>query len=640
VAQANAALSAAQVSILGGLPVERILVVVAVDTADFSGLSAALQSLRADPNVAFAAMSSEIVPQAVPRPADPAFGNNPGSGLTNQWGWEVTTNASGAPFGAGYNWWIESSRFPKAWNLLEPVRRQNPQIQTVIVDSGFGPHPDLTLSTPTVCKTGDSGQVCTVNTPDNHGMATAGTIGATFGNPGGPGGYTLGVDGLNPVAHMAGVPLFGFSADAHLLFSGILDEARPSGQFPKLRVINVSMSRGLPAANYFTAYPNNTYGPLDNDDQPATTVPGSLGPCTLDNEDKWLTEVRNGGRAHRTIAERAADHANRIVFVVSTGNGSSDVVAHETRRMNDFGWAAANWVSAVLPNPIFMAEALGTTGAPGGTCCVTGPLNLQSPSNARASLSNVGGHIAAPGVMAITTVLAGSNYGIPGIPVGYGTFCCTSMAAPIVSGLIGYLLALDPGMTIPEIRAAVVGQARADTSGIGAEAVAPRVDAYASIMSLAGAVRSLVDVNDLSKDGNRRTVRGPGNVVQSQDTQFSNTPGFLTAPDGHINMSDFRRFRDAWLQTCNLPPLSECPTVGPNVVLDGDATHVKKDVNFDGCVNPTASAVHPACPTLEGVYPRFDFNGDGVVALIKAVDSVPFRPTNITPLTSLTSRSA
>ena len=193
------------------------------------------------------------------------------------------------------------------------------------------------------------------------------------------------------------------------------------------------------------------------------------------------------------------------------------------------------------------------------------------------------------------------------------------MAAPFVTGLVGYLLAYDPSLDIPTLRNAIIGTARADTTG-----AAPRIDAFAALMSLPGAARALVDINDMSPDGNRRVVLGRDNTELASDTVFSQETDpstgkpYLTAPDGKIDMRDFRRFRDAWLQVCQDAPAPGpgCPSApATNIVLNGVDLHVKKDLNFDGCVYLPAADDPNKCITPETEYPRFDFNGDGFLSI-------------------------
>src|SRR5207253_950114 len=135
VAQANAALGAAGVTIIGGLPAEGILLVAAPDTADLSGLHASLQSLQANTAVRAATPSVRMAAEVIPHPpeftAQSAF----------NWYWRPTPD--------GGTWGLVASRFPQAWNLLEATRLKNPQVQTGIIDVSFNfLHGDLSALQP------------------------------------------------------------------------------------------------------------------------------------------------------------------------------------------------------------------------------------------------------------------------------------------------------------------------------------------------------------------------------------------------------------------------------------------------------------------------------------------------------------
>src|SRR5205085_9558576 len=143
-----------------------------------------------------------------------------------------------------------------------------------------------------------------------------------------------------------------------------------------------------------------------------------------------------------------------------------------------------------------------------------------------------------------------------------------------VTGLAGYLLAYQADLTPRQVRDAIVTWARADTFG-----AAPRIDAFASLLSLPGAAQALVDVNDPSLDGSRRIIRH-ADGTQLIDVQLSTSSGYHTEPDGKIDMRDFRRFRDALLQMCIEAALeggapAECPP-GPDILLDGPPAHPKR----------------------------------------------------------------
>ena len=127
VAEANAALAAAGVVVVGGLPRVDTLLVLAEDTPDFSALEAALEVFRNDPAVAFATMSAEVALNAIPRPIDTAttnaLANPPPPPVTTEspitWVWEIPPTQANEPLGADGNWNLESTRVPQAWNWRE-----------------------------------------------------------------------------------------------------------------------------------------------------------------------------------------------------------------------------------------------------------------------------------------------------------------------------------------------------------------------------------------------------------------------------------------------------------------------------------------------------------------------------------------
>jgi hypothetical protein len=170
--------------------------------------------------------------------------------------------------------------------------------------------------------------------------------------------------------------------------------------------------------------------------------------------------------------------------------------------------------------------------------------------------------------------------------VAGNTYCewiGTSFAAPYVSALAGYLLAANP--TSMRVKFADRITDWADAHDV--------IQAFDTVLSLPGAAKELVDVNDDSVDGNHRVNRGPGNTELGLDLQLG-VGSDHAAPDGVIDMGDFRRYRDAWLTVCWDGPIvadPQCP-VNPaaNILLDGGDNHPKKDLNWDGCVYISSSS--------------------------------------------------
>lgn len=620
VAEANDVLASTGVRVLGAIP-ELGLVLARTDDwgeGEFLPLTNALESLRGQEAVEFAALDPLVEDDAVPAQAETAVS-------TQGWTWDFP--------GTGANWGLESSRFPQAWNLLETVRRRANDIATGVVDSGFDAHPDLPLDFTPICR----GVVpalasCTSTDASDHGNHVAGIIGGSYDNVATATPLrTLGVSGTNPTARMRGVS----GADGATLTASLANTiqamnlllgAAAAGEVDNLRVINFSQgasrfsSRTVTIGSSNFAWVNWWDNHLAPDCGPGPADDGVAGSgwCTPDTDDTWITERTNLGMAARTVAERAS--TQNVIIVQSAGNAgarfclpplgtplwtnalptsaqptallpcTAPAVLTPVRTWNTgpFSWASlpGNWTSPGA-NPIIVVENINST-------------------LARSASSNIGGDISAPGDQIFSTITGGA----------YDFMGGTSMAAPHVTGLIGYLLAFDPTLTIDDVRTALTRWSASDTSG-GATS---RIDAYASLMALAGSTKAMVDVNDPSPDGNRRQTPLAAGETGPPVLDTTSGPGFTrTAPDGLVDMRDFRRFRDAWLQTCvqATDALSRvgCPAAA-DIDLDGGASHPKKDLNFDRCVYvPSATANDPnACVTTETTYSRFDFNGDGWVA--------------------------
>ncbi|HET6549056.1 MAG TPA: S8 family serine peptidase, partial [Solirubrobacter sp.] len=435
VGEANAALEAAGVRIIGGLPTIGMLLVEPKAASDGEGgwwyrfyeFQEALEVLRASPGIAYAAMSAAVDGSALPRRAEDAVA---GRG----WDWDD-------PF-AGGNWGLAFADFPQAWNLLEPIRHKRPQAITAVVDEGFEEHADLpALEVQT--QTCPPGGECRPLEPraSAHGNHVAGIIGAAYDNAAeGAPGRSRGVSGANPVARMYGypAPVDAWTdkglVDQHIeLFERIL-RSRPAD----LRVINYSMTPTVP--DYGDWQDNHGYkscGPgAADDDLPELQVPMKR-ICTPNNLDAWQREMAHAGRAAAPIARHASQQG--VMIVQAAGNdgvklcpGGSCQPIHAASR-SPFAWVSHHWDDAGvgeqgLPNPMLVVQSLDGTGA-------------------KRADSNLGGDIAAPGDAILSTVLG----------QGYDVMGGTSMAAPYVTGLIGYLLADDPSLTIEEVRRLVLG---------------------------------------------------------------------------------------------------------------------------------------------------------------------------------------
>jgi len=611
VAQAHQALDAGGLTIVGGFRQLGVLVAEVAPVDDLAerltAMEDALDSVRGLPGIASAAFDMVLDNQSsLPRPASP----DPGpTGL--DYAWDGYVDPAGVPRGVGGNWGLEASRFPQAWNLLDDLRERTGRgerlADTLVLDDGFFmDHPDLagaTLHQP--CVSTASLTHCSVNPFDqtvgrtgaNHGTGTAGILGAAF-DRGAPGSATSsGTVGANPAAKLHVQPWLedwplsqtGTITTLSLIATIQMVLDNKATRYPRLRTINVS---GTPVfftnkgEDWMTAWAGKTCGPADDDDggQPG---PG-WGPCSPDNEDGFIQHFRALARIYVGAADALA--ANNILFVHAGGNESAilctvmpkpttcpQVITLQSRSINPFSQVEFQSGNA---SPFLNVEA-------------------YQKDLTRPAYSNLGDINAPADENIVPAATAGGVY-------GYGTFNGTSAAAPYVAALASLLTSYHPASNWRQVKDIIVGTARHDTTG----GQAPRIDAYAALLAMPGAVDTLLDVNDASPDGVRRVIYDDFGVAVGLDT-VSTKPGNgarFSAPDHKVDLRDFRRYRDAFLNICATTVISGCPPVG-FIGLDGAATHPKKDANQDGCFlgGPVAS-----CPS-EMIYARYDFNGDGTL---------------------------
>ena len=337
-----------------------------------------------------------------------------------------------------------------------------------------------------------------------------------------------GIEGINPFANLMHQPATPTSSDYGLTTLMVLDD--------RIRVVN--LSGGI------------------------SWKSGTINPNTSATKQQEVTAA--GGELAHVLAVRRASGNPVPIIVASAGNDSNhpnlDGALIEARWNSPMANAAL-----VHGDPgILVVEAVGRDGS--GTI-------------ARAAFSNAGGQVSAPGVAIVST----------GATQPYLPKKGTSMAAPHVTGVASYLLALRPEATNEQVIRAIL-----DTAEPVAGA-APLIDAFAAAMALDAilgghprALHALLDVDDGTLDGNLRVDPFTGIEVPLEQDAFG------PRGDGVIDMRDFRRFRDALL------------LVEGSVALELDGPfHLKRDLDLDGFV---------ATPDEENVFPRFDFNGDGLIS--------------------------
>lgn len=424
---------------------------------------------------------------------------------------------------AGGNWGLELIRAPQMWNLNANVAKSGvARTETGIVDNGFDT---------THVDLDFEFALRTLIQPDStnraHGTHVSGTIGAAFAG-------SVGIEGVNPFADLRGV--------------GIGDSMLVSEQQNALytmnglvRVVNLSLGYKYRAL----ATPLN---------------PGSSA--------TWQARLQNEAESFVELLDGLGGSAGPPLLVTAAGNDSNPATNNGIGLVEAKFGSGLNYAALELGNPnILVVESIqNRPDLEGGAL--------------RSAFSNWGGHVSAPGSAIFSTVPTAVD------PTGYRLMSGTSMAAPHVTGLAAFLVAVDPDLSNTQLAEILTNTAVPVAGG-----AAPRIDGFAALMDIDrvrgndAVLTRMLDIDDGTPDGNRR--RALGETFTTEDADGDGGIG-----DGAIDMSDFRRFRDWLLQVEN--------TLG--TTLDGAPDHAKKDVNGDGAVGS---------PAAENVFPRGDFNGDG-----------------------------
>ncbi|MGI9179088.1 MAG: S8 family peptidase [Longimicrobiaceae bacterium] len=429
---------------------------------------------------------------------------------------------------SGGNWGLELIRAPQMWNWNAAVQKGKvPEILTMVIDAGF------TASGAHPDLQYDSKYAQKPGTAHYHGTHVAGIIGAGFDN-------NTGIDGINPFAR--------------LLVRA--SQTKVEGDSPLAR-----------RASWGEGFVSQLDSLLRSQPQPRVV-----------NMSMGYAWTRAGIDANKNTAARKVAAKQGVIFGKLLDNLVAKGYALPLLLTAAGNESKGGQLDAKYGSPMNNAALV-----QGKTNIIVVEADSLTSTNAvvRSDFSNIRGDISAPGSQILSTDLP---------PELYGRYSGTSMAAPHVAGLAGFLLAIDPGLSNAQLRELLLGNSVPVAGG-----ASNRIDAFAAVMDIdrlrnnPRVLRMLVDVDDGTLDGNQRWDPVAKQPVHTEDADGDGGPG-----DGRVDMRDFRRWRDWLLQV-------ETPT---GLDLDGGNKHPKKDLNGDG----------DAGVPSDSIYPRGDFNGDGILS--------------------------
>lgn len=371
------------------------------------------------------------------------------------------------------NWGLKAIRMPPVWTILDRHRKAHADVlrpKIAVIDNGFATNPMVKFGLmqfvkPLIFHTASCGT--------HHGMHVAGIIGARPTEQ-------PGIDGIVPDARLDAIQVDnaivgdsgvvgvseGWQVQA-LLFDDVLaktlDYVYANLVTPdNLRVVNISLGYNFVASNLL--------GNVDPEKVPGLAL-----------------HVQHQANLIRLMASRVQDH---VLFVVAAGNDSENREKPIAAKWSSpFAWAATQpSATGESPPNILVVEAVDRDGT-------------------RADFSNLGGHVAAPGVDIMSTLAADK------LPVG---ICSgTSQAAPHVAALAGILFELAPEKKPAEIAEILKKTARAPAAGV---VHAPTIDALEAVAAVAPEeTRALADLD------------GDGVVGVSDLAAFSRQAGAISS---------------------------------------------------------------------------------------------------------------
>lgn len=576
VADVNALIQSLPAEIAGGIPEGKLLLLRLTGASDLTRVFSAQDTLLSNSLVVAVSINFGMENEQLP--------SHNVNTKKDRWTWEEPLKRSSG------NWGLKAIRMPQAWNLYDYSVRQNSTIAAAVLEAGDpdnaidATHEDLQ---PRV-------DILATSKVDDHATMVGGIISATWDN-------RRGIEGVYP----RNLTLVSRGAT----FAGTLtDSVIRVLKMPDVRVINSSV--GL----------SNNYA--RNGIDPVTAVMDPGGPTFSQVTD-------NAGNVFLETIQNFETSTKRSKWLMFCTAGN---LRKRPRTSEDFK-AVDNSPCANVASRSSIDDP--TIPLPNGGAGADHFLSVEAVDQLyeRASFSAAGGTVSAPGECIRSAEAHDAiNFDEVGLcstgdtdDADYATNSGTSFSTPHVTGLAAYLWSLNPGLTYQQVRLALKAFETDVKVGAGPQGGlegARRIDAFAAALGIDVILKNktlqtaLVDVDDGTLDGNRRTIRNDDGTLQQNDDAIHTADG--RRGDGKISMSDLRALRDAMIQAGledwdgdGKPDLNPADTD-----LDGAANHKKKDLNQDGCVGrltyPSGASNCDNAPG-ENVYPRFDFNGDGRV---------------------------
>jgi hypothetical protein len=594
--EANALLDQYGARVVGSVPAGALLLLRLPDAPDPVPVVMAWLELQQDPRVDGVMVNDAFMAlERLPPHNEQGTLNAPGP-----WFWTSAAAANNSQPTAQKpgSWGLQVARFPQVWNLLDWIQRDGSKVTLGVLDAGFSAQLDLGLLSSLTRSASD------------HGTGVAGVIAAVWDN------RSVAEGAFSFVASRSSVPTLLYG-DAALVNSGQSPEwmflpnqlgavlEAPVGGGTTNGLSNIVTGHNLEHLvrmvadhKYSIRAINNSYGASDflshvqDPKHPGVLCqdPTTIRIKAIDNALRaprtgasttyiWSTHIDMWGNFFYKVLQ-AADPEGKVVFVASAGNANwnncpnpylakhNSPIANVAERYG--GRYLSVMATAQAGGPYVTSDTGGSLAAP-GECIRT----TEDPDGTNMDFDVAKCQFADMGASYADTLAA--------------TWSGTSLAAPYVTAAVGILTTVDSSLSGSRITA-ILRSTKSSLWGL---------DAFAAVMTAApDLVKALVDVDDGTLDGNQRALLGRDGAILyddfGHDTKYvSGGNAAVPRGDGKINMADFRAFRDALL------------LIDAKGDLNGTKDHSKRDLNQNGLVET---------PDLENRYPRFDFNGDGVLS--------------------------